>query len=489
MILSRYCKIYPYKDNLFLLFSTKKASKILIPKSMLKDIKRGNISEEEKETLVKLGFLVNDFDEEKAEMLGFMDELNSINKNFSAILVMNLDCNLACKYCFEGSRKGKFYMTQKTADLFIDFVKERCLSINGHSGQKTMNRNPPSPPFSKGGKGGFDEIKITFYGGEPLLSTELIIYISEKLKAIANRSSINIGTPSPSPLPSREGSYERHSPLPWRERDRERGSFCSNEKGITFSASLITNGTLLTPDVVSRLKPLGLKTASVTLDGPKDVHDQFRPFKSGKGTFDLIVRNIKDVCDMINVQIGGNFTKRNYKEFPRLLDYLIDNGLTPDKISYVKFDPVFRESEEFMQPDFHEGYVSINEQWLFDAGIFLREAILRKGFQTQKIMPAACMIELKQNLVICYDGSIYKCPGFLGRERFCVGDLGSGIGDYKQSHNLDNYKNDECLNCSYLPLCFGGCRYMKFLRDGDMNGVDCKKSFLDASLEQLVTVS
>ena len=192
---------------------------------------------------------------------------------------------------------------------------------------------------------------------------------------------------------------------------------------------------------------------------------------------------------MINVQIGGNFTKRNYKEFPRLLDYLIDNGLTPDKISYVKFDPVFRESEEFMQPDFHEGYVSINEQWLYDAGIFLREAILRKGFQTQKIMPAACMIELKQNLVICYDGSIYKCPGFLGRERFCVGDLGSGIGDYKQSHNLDNYKNDECLNCSYLPLCFGGCRYMKFLRDGDMNGVDCKKSFLDASLEQLVTVS
>ncbi len=78
---------------------------------MLKDIKKGNISEEEKETLVELGFLVNSAEEEKKEMLGFMDEINAVNKTFSAILVMNLDCNLACKYCFEGTRKGKHYIS------------------------------------------------------------------------------------------------------------------------------------------------------------------------------------------------------------------------------------------------------------------------------------------------------------------------------------------------------------------------------------------
>ncbi len=411
---------------------------------MLENIEKCNISEEEKETLIKLGFLVNDTDTEKAKMLGFMDELNAINKTFQAILVVNLDCNLACKYCFEGSRKGKFYMTRETADLFIDFVKERYLSINGHSGQKTLNSNPPSPSFSKMGKGGFDEIKITFYGGEPLLGTELIIYISERLKSLAEAS------------------------------------------GKKYSFSLITNGTLLTPDVVMELMPFGLTSADITLDGPKNIHDIFRPFKSGRGSFDTIVRNVKDICGLINIHIGGNFTEENYIEFPYLLDYLIVNGLTPDKISSVNFNPVIKETSEFALPDFKGGCVSINEPWLFDACIILREAILRKGFRTQKIMPAACMIELKHNLVICYDGSIYKCPGFLGRERFCVGDLGSVIGDYRQSHNLDNYKNDECLNCSYLPLCFGGCRYMKFLRDGDMNGVDCKKSFLDASLEQLV---
>jgi uncharacterized protein len=435
MILSTYCKIYPYRDNSVLLFSTKKASKILIPKSMLKDIKKDNISEEEKETLVELGFLVNSAEEEKKEMLGFMDEINAVNKTFSAILVMNLDCNLACKYCFEGNRKGRFYLTRETADLFIDFVKNNVFSNK-------------------------EEIKITFYGGEPLLSTELIIYISERLKALTNVSpTSHLYTPL---HPSQEGNK------------------------LIFSISLITNGTLLTPDVMGRLKPLGLKNASVTLDGPKEVHDMFRPFKSGKGTFDLIIRNIKDVCDMINVQIGGNFTKENYHQFPCLLDYLMDNGLTPDKISHVKFDPVFRESEEFASPDFHEGCESINEPWLFDAGIFLRGEILKRGYKTQKIIPSLCMMELKDSLVVNYDGGFYKCPGLIGREEFRVGDIKTGIKDYRQSHNLDNWKNDECLNCSYLPLCFGGCRYMKLVRDGHLTGIDCKKPYLDATLKALI---
>jgi uncharacterized protein len=428
---------------------------------MLKDIEKGNISEEEKKTLTELGFLVNSAEEEKKEMLGFMDEINTANKTFSAILVMNLYCNLDCKYCFEGKRKGKFYMSRETADLFIDFVKNTVLS-------------------------NIEEIKITFYGGEPLLSTELIIYISERLKAIVNQRKINIGTPSPSPLPSREGSCKRQSPLPWWERDRVRGDSRSKEKGIIFSTSLITNGTLLTPDVVDTLKPLGLKTASVTLDGPKEVHDLFRPFKSGKGTFDLIIRNIKDVCSIINIHIGGNYTKDNYSEFPSLLDYMMDNGLTPDRISSLNFYPVIKESPEFALPDFTGGCISINEPWLFDAGIFLRKEILKRGYSTQKITPSACLMELKDSLVVNYDGGFYKCPGMIGREKFRVGDIKTGIKDYRQSHNLDNYKNDECLNCSYLPLCFGGCRYIKLVRDGNLDGIDCKRPYLDVTLERLI---
>lgn len=51
---------------------------------------------------------------------------------------------------------------------------------------------------------------------------------------------------------------------------------------------------------------------------------------------------------------------------------------------------------------------------------------------------------------------------------------------------LDAWKNDECLECAYLPLCFGGCRFFNKLNTGSIDGVDCRRAMLDASLETIV---
>jgi uncharacterized protein len=422
MILSRYCKSYHSTEDSdsVVLYSTKKASSILLPFSMLADIESGNLIEEEKETLEELGFLVKDHDTETTEVSGLIGELNTLNKTFHVKPVMNLDCNLACKYCFEGQRKGKFYMTQETADSFIHFVGERISADL------------------------FEEVGITFYGGEPLLSLDLILYMSGKLKKL------------------------------------------SESKGLRFSFSFITNGTLFTRKTVEKLIPLGLKSAAITIDGPREIHDFFRPFKGGAGSFDAIFRNVGEVCGITDVQIGGNFTRESYKEYPLLLDIMLASGLTPDKISQVRFDPVMREREGIASPGFHEGCVSLSEPWLFEAMVFLREEILKRGFSSGKIMPSTCMMEYTHSLVLNHDGSIYKCPGFIDRPEFKVGDLRKGIEDYKHSHNLESWKNEECLECAYLPLCFGGCRYMKFIRDGNMKGVDCRKPYYDATLEAFV---
>ncbi len=130
--------------------------------------------------------------------------------------------------------------------------------------------------------------------------------------------------------------------------------------------------------------------------------------------------------------------------------------------------------------------MSTNEPWLSEATVFLREETLKRGFHTRALMPSVCAIERPNSIIVNYDGTLYKCPGLLGRKDFCVGDLTNGIIDYSASHSLDNWKNEKCLSCSYLPLCFGGCRYMKLVRDGHMQGVDCKKQYLDVILEELV---
>ena len=96
------------------------------------------------------------------------------------------------------------------------------------------------------------------------------------------------------------------------------------------------------------------------------------------------------------------------------------------------------------------------------------------------------MVALTDSLVVNYDGSLYKCPGMIGRKNCCIGNVTNGLIDYSKSHGLDAWKNEECLACSYLPLCFGGCKYMQLIRTGEMNGVICQREYFDKTLEELV---
>jgi uncharacterized protein len=255
---------------------------------------------------------------------------------------------------------------------------------------------------------------------------------------------------------------------------------------MRYVFSLVTNGVLLTPQTVKRLQPLGLRSAKVTLDGPKEVHDAFRPFKGGAGSFDTILRNVDDVSGLIRIQIGGNYTQDNYRKFPRLLDLLIERGLGPARIAAVKFDPVVNESSEFALPDFHDGCDSMDEPWVAGASLLLREEVLKRGYQTPKIMPSPCLMEHDDSFVVNHDGVLYKCPGLIGRQDCRTGDLLSGHGECRASHGLDDWKNDECLACAYLPLCFGGCKYLKLVRENSMRGVNCQKKYFDRVLAELV---
>jgi uncharacterized protein len=430
MELTKYLKVIEPQQGSgdIVLIGTKKGSIISVSRAMLTSIKSGKsgeISDEERVLLVDLGFLIEHPDAERAEMLGFIDEINSISRTLAVKLVMNLDCNLDCRYCFEGQRKGKFFMSRETADRFVEFVRTWTDAL----GEKTGN----------------EQIVITFYGGEPLLNLELITYISEKITGLAKAS------------------------------------------GIEFVSYMVTNGTLLTPHVVERLNPLGFGGAVVTLDGPKEIHDSFRPYKGGSGSFDVIFKNLKEICRMTGIQIGGNYMPENYRNFPRLLDCMQENGLSPDLIETVRFSPVTAESDGYGPCDFDSGCCSLNEAWLADAALHLREEVLRRGYKVpDKILPGICSLDLKDNLLVNYDGSLYKCPCLIGRDEFKVGDLRSGIMHQRQPQGLDSWQNEECLECVYLPICFGGCRAMKLVRDGNMEGVDCKKAYLDATLESVV---
>lgn len=422
MLLSYYLKRYQAKNNpdSYILFSTKKTSKILISKESFHSLENGNISPSNRALLADLDMIVKCKNAEKQSVLNRLDDLNAKNTALNITVLLNLDCNFACIYCYQGDMKGNLYMSEQTAAHLVEFIK------------KKLDPNKQS-------------LIVDFYGGEPLLSIDLIKSISRSLKTFAE------------------------------------------SRGAEFKFSLITNGTLLNRRTAKELVDLGLDRVKITLDGPPETHDRYRPFKTGSGSFAAIIRNIKETWDLAEIAIGGNFDRTTYSKFPALFGALDEADLTPEKISAIKFDPISSIPEANLSPtDYKKGCMSNWEPWLHEAGNYLREHILKRGYYTPKPQPLFCSIENRDAFVVNYDGDIYKCPAFIGQRDYVVGNLKTGICDYTETYRLDTWKNEDCRECEYLPLCFGGCRYMTFVRNGKIDEVDCQKAYLDANLETLI---
>jgi uncharacterized protein len=417
MPLSRYLTIYPDRERpgSWLLYSTRKGSIALLSDRLLEQIRQEALPERYRLTLERLGIWVPDPEAETAALAARIAGNVRTARSFRATVVLTLDCNLDCPYCFEGPFRDGSAMDDATARQLTTF-------------------------FGRELQQGRD-LEISFYGGEPLMALPRLRQIARSLGEAAR------------------------------------------EHGRAFSFSLVTNGTLLTRPLVESLLPLGLRSVQVTLDGPRELHDQQRPFVGGSGSFDAIVANVKSVRDLVTINPGGNFRRDNYHDFPQLLDQLLAQGITPDMVGPVQFAPVMPASGADTG---HGCCPGGSEPWLTEAIIYLRQETVARGFRVPDPAMGICMVELDNALVVNYNGSLYKCPAFMGWPQLSVGTLADGVTDYRASHNLDLWHTDECLPCPYLPLCFGGCRLVPLLNRGVMDRVDCRRPFYDAALESMV---
>jgi uncharacterized protein len=285
---------------------------------------------------------------------------------------------------------------------------------------------------------GKKRLTVDFYGGEPLLYGPVLRRIAAALRADAGK------------------------------------------RGVCFRFSLVTNGSLLTRRVVEELLPLGLAAAKVTLDGPPEVHDRFRPLRSGRGSFRAVLGNLREVAGLVPLGISGNYTRESWRELSRLLDLLLAAGLGPDRVCQVRFGPVVGTAA-------CGGYVSSAEPWVAEAAATLRDAALLRGYGVPRLAPSPCMADLEDAVAIHWDGGLYRCPALVGCPGFRAGSVWSGLEDGAGAYGGARWRDREpCRACAYLPLCFGGCRYLALQRTGTPAALDCQKSYLDAVLPALV---
>ncbi len=259
-------------------------------------------------------------------------------------------------------------------------------------------------------------------------------------------------------------------------------------RGAAFDHTLVTNGSLLTPAVVEELLPLGLAGAKVTIDGPPETHNRSRPFKGGSPSFATVVANLAAVAHRVPLAVAGNFGRANHHLFPALFDHLAAAGLGPKQLKALDFHPAMQVAEAGGRAEFTGGCATANESWVIEATLALREAALARGYAPAEPGPSPCMVDVDGALVVHHDGTLYKCPAMIGRPELSCGDIRRGLDPgFRQTLAVDHWRFEaKCRDCLYLPLCFGGCRFMAVQRDGHLRNVDCQFSFYEATLPTIL---
>ncbi len=97
--------------------------------------------------------------------------------------------------------------------------------------------------------------------------------------------------------------------------------------GKNFRFTLTTNGVLL-DDEVMEFCNREMANVVLSIDGRKEVHDFMRPFRRGKGSYDLIVPKFRKFAESRNQDkyyVRGTFTRHNL-DFAKDVLHLADLG-------------------------------------------------------------------------------------------------------------------------------------------------------------------
>ena len=292
-------------------------------------------------------------------------------------------------------------------------------------------------------------LHLTLFGGEPLLNPKAAIALSRSL-------------------------YES-----------------TQERGVHFQISMITNGVLLTEEIVEELVKNGLSKVKITLDGDEKAHDAKRLHRNGKGSFKTIIDKMLMLKGKVPISIGGNFDDSTKHSIPRLLDHLVALGFTSDDITDIKFKPILAATNTLpvLNNAADSGHVCTFSDINVEDLLWLRNEVENHGFRSPDgIAIGPCCATKEQTFTIDPWGNIYKCPALVGREEFRTGH----VNDHDSTHmntrfmTVDLWKDPFCSGCTYRPICGGGCRGSSQTQSGDFQAVACEKPYFETVALELV---
>ena len=246
----------------------------------------------------------------------------------------------------------------------------------------------------------------------------------------------------------------------------EYGRLKEKEYNKNFRFTMTTNGVLLNDEIMEYCNR-EMSNVVLSLDGRKEVNDQMRPFRNGKGSYELIVPKFQKFAKLRGEKdyyIRGTFTRNNMDFSKDVLEFA-DLGFES-----MSIEPVVAQDEEEYSIR-QEDIPAILEEYDKLAVEYIKRQKEGKGFNffhfNIDLTQGPCVAKRlsgcgsgTEYLAVTPWGDFYPCHQFVGEEEFLLGNVDTGVTNtqIRDEFKLCNvYAKDKCRDCFARFYCSGGC--------------------------------
>jgi len=420
--------VVPIDDEYVALYHSLNLEVAFLRKSFVEQCQRGqtfdtgdSCSEAILETLAKLGLLIEEQDDGYELYREYQKSLDEPSINILYLLLSDA-CNIRCRYCYFLAPMPRDYqsslMKKETATRALDMFA-RCVKKSVAKGHKEQH--------------------IVIYGGEPTTNKEVLI---ETLKYVDVLKEGGI-------LPE------------------------------TVSVTVNTNGILLDDEILSQCRETGAVVA-ISIDGPKEIHDQMRVHSSGRGTFDEVIRSYRLAKEKgVKTGICVTIDHHNLSRMKEIVQWLAnDLGAKGMGFNILIENTAGQTSEE------REQYAEVVAQELIESfkvarasGVYEDRMMRRvKNFLEKEPVLSDCG-GCGLQIVVSPDEKIGVCQAFCGEKEFFVTETFETFEPeshpfWQQWRKRSPFSNEDCKGCIALGNCGGGCPYNAYRIKGSIGALD-----------------
>ena len=231
-----------------------------------------------------------------------------------------------------------------------------------------------------------------------------------------------------------------------------------------FPWGIVTNGSLITDDVISRMKETGMRTISISIDGLFEAHENIRKLPNSFPRIISAIRKLAEAAFLDEIQITTVVTKNNIRDLEEMFGFFSELPINSWRIAPV--DPIGRCEDQrqlLLDAEDFRCLADFMDSHTFDERLILQTSCSHYfGNADTLYRNQAFHCDTGKNVAsILADGSIYVCPNVPRINELIQGNIKTDDfverweNGFRWFRNDDERKIGRCASCNEWEKCKG----------------------------------